>query len=138
MEVNFTGTEPTYARPGDAGADLRLSDDVAIPALGRALAGTGTSVAIPDGYVGLVLARSGTATRRGVTLSNCVGVIDSGYRGEVKLPLLNGLDVPVSLRRGERVAQLVVVPAPAVSFARVEALDETERGCRGFGSSGAR
>lgn len=127
---------PRYAHEGDAGMDLRITESVIIEPSCRATVGTGIRVAVPHGYVGLVFPRSGLASKCGITLSNCVGVIDSGYRGEVKAALVNTTDERVLLRRGERVCQLVVVPYASCSVVRTAVLPETERGDGGFGSTG--
>lgn len=98
---------------------------------------TGLAVAIPEGHAGLVLPRSGHATRHGVGVVNGPGLIDSGYRGEISVLLINHGDEPVSFRRGERIAQLAIVPVPTVEWTEVESLDETSRGSGGFGSTGS-
>ncbi|SOC50120.1 dUTP pyrophosphatase [Blastococcus aggregatus] len=131
------GTVPRYALPGDAGADLTLAEDVELAPLQRALVGTGVAVAIPEGYAGFVHPRSGLAHRLGLSLVNAPGTIDSGYRGEIKVNLVN-LD-PVStltLRRGDRVAQLVVQPVVRARFVPVDRLPGSERGAGGHGSTG--
>ena len=96
----------------------------------------GLALALPEGYFGAVFARSGLATRQGLRPANCVGVVDSDYRGENMVPLHNDSAVPQTIRHGDRVAQMVVLPYLAVDFAEVEELDETERGEGGFGSTG--
>ncbi len=132
--------EPTRAHPGDAGYDLMSVDEVSLPPGGRALVRTGISLAIPEGYAGLVLPRSGLAMRHGVAPVNTPGLIDSGYRGEIMVPLINH-DPRESFRveRGMRVAQLVLVRAEEISFSEVETLEAGTdgRGEGGFGSSGA-
>ncbi len=128
---------PAYARPGDAGADLCAAEDVDLAPGERALVGTGIAIALPEGYAGFVHPRSGLAARHGVTLVNAPGTIDAGYRGEIKVILLNtDLARPVSLRRGDRIAQLVVQRVENVTFREVPALPESARGDNGFGSSG--
>ncbi|WP_369253216.1 dUTP diphosphatase [Geodermatophilus amargosae] len=129
---------PRYALPGDAGADLTLTEDVHLAPLERALVGTGVAVAIPDGYAGFVHPRSGLAARHGLSLVNAPGTIDAGYRGEIKVNLVN-LDptTPLTLRRGERVAQLVVQPVVQARFVAVEQLPGSVRGEAGHGSTGA-
>ncbi len=128
---------PAYARPGDAGADLCAAEDVDLAPGERALVGTGIAIALPDGYAGFVHPRSGLAARHGVTLVNAPGTIDAGYRGEIKVILLNtDLARPVSLRRGDRIAQLVVQRVENVTFREVPALPESARGDNGFGSTG--
>ncbi len=128
---------PRYALPGDAGADLTLTEDVELAPLQRALVGTGVAVAIPEGYAGFVHPRSGLAARHGLGLVNAPGTIDAGYRGEIKVNLVN-LDprTPVTLRRGERVAQLVVQPVVRARFVPVEELPASVRGEGGHGSTG--
>jgi dUTP pyrophosphatase len=130
---------PAYARAGDAGADLFAREDATLaPAGGRALVGTGVAVAIPDGFAGFVQPRSGLALRHGVTCLNTPGLIDSGYRDELRVLLVN-FD-PAStyeVRRGDRIAQLVVQAVETVAFAVVEALPAHEdRGLGGFGHTG--
>lgn len=131
------GAPPQYALPGDAGADLALAEDVELAPFQRALVGTGVAVAIPEGYAGFVHPRSGLAHRLGLSLVNAPGTIDSGYRGEIKVNLVN-LDpaTPLMLRRGDRVAQLVVQPVVRARFVPVEQLPVSERGSGGHGSTG--
>ena len=131
------GTVPCYALPGDAGADLTLAEDVELAPLQRALVGTGVAVAIPEGYAGFVHPRSGLAHRLGLSLVNAPGTIDSGYRGEIKVNLVN-LDpsATLTLRRGDRVAQLVVQPVVRARFVPVDRLPGSERGSGGHGSTG--
>lgn len=144
LEVPITRKDPdlpmpTYAQPGDAGADLVASESVTLGAGGgRALVSTGLAVAIPEGYAGFVQPRSGLAARHGVTVLNTPGLIDSGYRGELKVLLVN-TDPAVAFEvvRGERIAQLVIQPVEHARFAEVEVLPESERGQGGFGSTGA-
>lgn len=129
---------PSYARPGDAGADLLARDPVTLePGGGRALVATGVALAIPVGWAGFVQPRSGLALRHGVTCLNTPGLIDSGYRDEIKVLLVN-LDPsdPYEVQRGDRIAQLVIQPVAHVDFAPTEALDDSERGVGGFGHSG--
>ncbi|MGH9046490.1 MAG: dUTP diphosphatase [Acidimicrobiales bacterium] len=129
---------PTYARSGDAGADLCARHDVVVRAAGgRALVPTGVAVAIPPGYAGLVLPRSGLALRHGVTCLNTPGLIDSGYRGELTVLLVNtDPDEDYQVRRGDRIAQLVVQPATEVVFMESGELSVSERGDGGFGHTG--
>ena len=129
---------PEYAKPGDAGVDLRATCDVVLtPGGGRALVPTGVAVAIPRGYAGFVQPRSGLAMQHGVTCLNTPGLIDADYRGELKVLLVNTDPVePFEVRRGERIAQLVIQAVEHVTFAEVDALDETERGEGGFGHTG--
>ncbi len=132
------GAPPRYALPGDAGADLSLAEDVELAPLQRALVGTGVAVAIPEGYAGFVHPRSGLAHRMGLSLVNAPGTIDAGYRGEIKVNLIN-LDptTPLTLRRGDRIAQLVVQPVVRARFVPVQELPDSERGAGGHGSTDA-
>lgn len=129
--------EPERAHAHDAGYDLRAAEDARIAPGERASVGTGLAVVIPEGFAGLVLPRSGLAARHGVTLPNAPGLIDSGYRGEVRVLLLN-TDVaePFEVAAGDRIAQLVVVRAEELAFEEAAELDETARAAGGFGSSG--
>lgn len=127
---------PRYVHEGDAGLDLRITHDVTLEPGARATVGTGLAVEIPQGCVGLVFPRRGLASKHGITLSNSVGVIDSGYRGEIGATLLNQSDETTTLDAGTRVCQLIVmlfVPCELVPCAE---LTETERGAAGFGSTG--
>jgi dUTP pyrophosphatase len=128
---------PAYARPGDAGADLVTAEDVDLAPGERALVRTGIAIALPSGYAAFVHPRSGLAAKHGVTLVNAPGTIDAGYRGEIKVILLNtDAARPVSLRRGDRIAQLVVQRVENVTFREVTALPGSARGEGGFGSTG--
>jgi len=127
---------PAYARPDDAGLDLYAAAPVTLAPGARALVPTGIALAIPPGFAGFVLPRSGLALRHGVTLLNTPGLVDAGYRGEVKVLLVNHGDAPVSLSRGDRVAQLVVQRVERVALAPVAELPESARGAGGFGSTG--
>ena len=129
---------PAYARPGDAGADLYAREGVALaPGGGRALVPTGVAVAIPVGYAGFVQPRSGLAARHGVTCLNTPGLIDAGYRGEIVVVLVNTDPAePYLVRRGDRIAQLVVQPVAEVAFEAVDELPPAERGDGGFGHTG--
>jgi dUTP diphosphatase len=127
---------PAYAREGDAGLDLHAAADVALAPGARALVPTGLAVAIPTGFAGLVLPRSGLALRHGVTLLNTPGLIDAGYRGEVQVLLVNLGDALVKLSRGDRIAQLVVQRVEHVTLAPVAELPPSTRGAGGFGSTG--
>lgn len=131
---------PAYATAGDAGADLVASEDVVLAARGgRALVPTGTALAIPDGYAGFVQPRSGLALRHGVTCLNTPGLIDSGYRGELKVLLVNTDPTEdFTIRRGDRIAQLVIQAVEHVHFVEVDELPHSERGDGGFGSTGVR
>jgi dUTP pyrophosphatase len=128
---------PAYAHPGDAGADLRAATEVVLPPGGRATVGTGIAIAVPDGYAAFVHPRSGLASRHGITLVNAPGTVDAGYRGEVKVVLLNtDLAEPFTVRRGDRIAQLVVQPVTRAQFLDSDELPPTPRGDGGFGSTG--
>lgn len=127
---------PRYAHEGDAGLDLRIKEDVTLEPGQRMLVGTGVAVELPPGCVGLVFPRSGLASKSGITLSNAVGVIDSGYRGEIHVALLNVSDETVTLEAGTRVAQMVVMPFVPCEVIAVDELGDTERGEDGFGSTG--
>lgn len=131
------GWLPRYAISGDAGADLCLAEDVHLGPGQRVLARTGIAIALPPGYAGFVHPRSGLAARHGVTLVNAPGTIDSGYRGEIMVNLIN-LDpvLPVSLRRGDRVAQLVIQEVATATFSECAVLPESDRGVGGHGSTG--
>lgn len=128
---------PAYAREGDAGLDLLAAATVTLPPAGRQLVPTGLRVAIPEGYAGLVLPRSGLALRSGVTVLNAPGLIDSGYRGEIGVLLVNHGTAAVTLARGERIAQLVIQPVARAMLVEVRELQESRRGVGGFGSTGA-
>jgi len=129
---------PAYARPGDAGLDLRAAADAELPAGGgRALVPTGLAVAIPEGFAGFVQPRSGLARDHGVTCLNTPGLIDSGYRGELKVLLVNtDPGEPFMVRRGERIAQLVIQPVAVAALVEVDELPPSARGGGGFGSTG--
>ena len=127
---------PARAHPGDAGLDLRARVDAVVPAGGRALVPNGFALALPAGYVALAVPRSGLALREGATLLNSPGVIDAGYRGEVSTIVHNTSDRPLHIRRGDRIAQLLVLRIPELEITEVESLPGTHRGTGGFGSSG--
>ena len=129
---------PSYARAGDAGADLVARDAVTLaPRGGRALVPTGVALALPDGYAGFVLPRSGLALRHGVTCLNTPGLIDSGYRDELKVLLVNtDPEQPYDVSRGDRIAQLVVQRVDQVRFVPVDELPPSDRGTGGFGHTG--
>jgi len=128
---------PAYAKPGDAGADLRSRIDFELEPGERALVPTGGAISLPEGYVGLVHPRSGLATKNGITIVNAPGTVDSGYRGELMVTLLN-TDKTKSfhVQRGDRIAQLIIQKYEHATFTVVDELDQTERGSSGFGSSG--
>jgi dUTP pyrophosphatase len=128
---------PSYAHPGDAGADLRTTVDVELAPGERMLVPTGVAVALPEGYVALVHPRSGLAARHGLSIVNTPGTIDAGYRGEIKVLLINHDPVePIALRRGDRIAQLVVQRFERARFVAVSDLPESARGTGGYGSTG--
>ncbi|WP_142110959.1 dUTP diphosphatase [Rarobacter incanus] len=128
---------PAYAHPGDAGADLVTTQDVELAPLTRALVPTGISIALPDGYVALVHPRSGLAIKQGLTIVNAPGTVDAGYRGEIKVALYNSdPTTPIVLRRGDRIAQLVIQEVTRARFIAAQELPGSDRGDGGFGSSG--
>lgn len=127
---------PSYAHPGDAGLDLASWEDVTIEPGQRVAVGTGLTVAVPGGWVGLVHPRSGLALTHGVTVVNAPGTIDAGYRGELKVLLVNLGDAPVEIARGDRIAQLLLQRIGRAVVAETDDLDETARGEGGFGSTG--
>jgi dUTP pyrophosphatase len=143
IELEITRTRadarlPEHAYVGDAGLDLAACEPVSLSPGERAVVPTGLAVAIPDGYAGFVQPRSGLAARHGVTIVNAPGLIDSGYRGEIQVVLLNtDREQTFTAEAGERIAQLVVLALPEVSLREVEELPPSERGVRGFGSSRA-
>jgi dUTP pyrophosphatase len=128
---------PSYAKGGDAGADIVTAVDITLAPGERALVPTGISIALPDGYVALVHPRSGLAIKHGVTMVNSPGTVDAGYRGELKLILINhDPNESVSFKRGERVAQLVIQQVERAEFVEVQELPGSGRGTDGFGSTG--
>jgi dUTP pyrophosphatase len=128
---------PTYAHPGDAGADLTTREDVEIPPLGRVTVGTGIAMALPAGNVALVHPRSGLAARHGLTILNAPGTVDAGYRGEIKVTLVNtDPERAVGLRRGDRIGQVVIQRVQEARFIPVDRLPGSSRGDGGFGSTG--
>lgn len=130
---------PQRATEGSAGMDLHalLDAPVTLEPGQRALIPTGLAIALPDpAYVALIFARSGLAVKKGITLSNCVGVIDSDYRGELKVGLINQSQEPYTIENGERIAQLCVMPVCLPQVEQVEQLEDTQRGAGGFGSTG--
>ena len=128
---------PERAYAGDAGLDLSACERHELGPGERAVVGTGLALAIPDGYAGFVQPRSGLAARHGIGVVNSPGLVDSGYRGEVRVVLLNTARQPFVVEPGMRIAQLVVLPVPELEPVVVEELPESERGVRGFGSSTA-
>ncbi len=138
MDVPIIASQvPEYAHPGDAGADLVSAEALRLEPGERALVGTGVRIALPDGYAAFVVPRSGLAAKHGITIVNAPGTVDAGYRGEIKVAMLNtdaraAYDIAV----GDRIAQLIVMPVPRARFLPVEVLPESPRGEGGFGSTG--
>ena len=128
---------PRYARPDDAGLDLLAAEDVSLKPGDRAAVPTGVALAIPRGYAGFVHARSGRALKEGLALANAPGLIDAGYRGEIKVVVVN-LDPgsPIDIRRGDKIAQLVIQPVEPLELEAVDDLPDSDRGAGGFGSTG--
>jgi len=128
---------PTYAHPGDAGADLVSTEALRLAPGERALVGTGVAIALPDGYAAFVVPRSGLAARHGITIVNSPGTVDAGYRGEIKVTLLNtDAREPYDIAVGDRIAQLIVMPVTRARFVPVDELSDSVRGDGGFGSTG--
>ena len=138
VEVLLTGEHvPAYAHPGDAGADLVATETIELAPGERALVGTGTAIALPDGYVAFVVPRSGLAAKHGITIVNTPGTVDAGYRGEIRVILLNTDRAnPYTISAGDRIAQLVVMPVSRARFIHVDRLPGSHRGEGGFGSTG--
>lgn len=138
VEVLLTGEHiPEYAHPGDAGADLIASETVELGPGERVTVGTGTAIALPDGFVAFVVPRSGLAAKHGITIVNTPGTVDAGYRGELRVILLNtDRSTPYTVNAGDRIAQLVVLPVSRARFVPVERLPGSHRGDGGFGSTG--
>jgi dUTP pyrophosphatase len=138
VEVLLTGEHvPAYAHPGDAGADLVATETVVLGPGERATVGTGTAIALPDGYAAFVVPRSGLAAKHGITIVNTPGTVDAGYRGEIRVILLNtDRSAPYTITAGDRIAQLVVMPVSRARFVPVERLPGSHRGEGGFGSTG--
>ena len=129
---------PSYAYEGDAGLDLRANESVVLKPFERRLISTGLAIAIPEGYAGFVQPRSGMALKRGLSMANTPGLIDSHYRGELKVVAINlDPEKDIVIERGERIAQLVIQQVPIITLSEVSELDDTDRGAGGFGSSGA-
>ena len=138
VEVLITGENvPSYSHPGDAGADLSSAEALTLAPGQRATVGTGVSIALPDGFVAFVVPRSGLAAKHGITIVNSPGTVDAGYRGELKVTLLNtDLSEPFEIAVGDRIAQVIVMPVTQARFIPVEKLPVSERGESGFGSTG--
>ena len=136
-DVLVVGSVPTYAHPGDAGADITASESVVLRPGERALVKTGLSIALPDGFVAFVMPRSGLALKHGISLVNSPGTIDAGYRGEIGVIMLNtDATEEFHIAPGDRIAQLVIQPVAQARFVAVEELPGTHRGAGGFGSTG--
>lgn len=130
---------PHMAYNGDAGVDLRSVERIVLKPQERAMVATGLAIALPEGYAGFILPRSGLAAKHGISIVNTPGLIDSNYRGELKVILLNtDPDNSFTIEIGDRIAQLIVMPVPTINFEQVEELTESQRGESGFGSSGIR
>ncbi len=127
---------PAYAHPSDAGMDIRSVADMTVPARGRALVPTGLVVLLPPLYEAQVRPRSGLALKHGITVLNTPGTIDSGYRGEIGVILFNSSDVDFQVKKGDRVAQVVIAPVTQPVIEEAQEIDETDRGAGGFGSTG--
>lgn len=128
---------PLYAHPGDAGADLVATESVTLRPGQRATVGTGVSIALPDGYVCFVVPRSGLAFKHGITIVNAPGTVDAGYRGEIKVALLNtDAEQSFDIAAGDRIAQMIVMPVSRARFIAVDTLPGSDRGEGGFGSTG--
>jgi dUTP pyrophosphatase len=127
---------PSYATPGSAGMDLRAAESLTLEPGARALVATGIAIALPEGYEAQVRPRSGLAVKHGVTVLNSPGTVDSDYRGEIKVPLINHGKEDFAITRGDRIAQMVIAAVTTVQLVEVATLDETARGSGGFGSSG--
>ncbi len=138
MRLDLDLPAPTYAQPGDAGADLFTTVDVTLAPGERQLVATGTAIALPEGYAAFVHPRSGLAHSHGLSMVNAPGTIDAGYRGEIKVNLIN-LDphIPIELKRGDRIAQLVIQSVSRAIFHEVNRLPGSDRGEGGFGSTGS-
>lgn len=137
QKLSESAVVPKNAYNGDAGYDLHATEDVTLKPFQRALIPTGLAIQIPDGYAGFVLPRSGLALKQGLSLVNAPGLIDSNYRGELKAIAIN-LDPQndIEVKKGDRVAQLVIMKVESINFVEVDKLDSSERGAGGFGSSG--
>lgn len=138
MDVPIIAPEvPAYAHPGDAGADLIAAESIRLEPGERALVGTGVRIALPEGFAAFVVPRSGLAAKHGITIVNAPGTVDAGYRGEIKVALLNtDAREAYEVTAGDRIAQLIVMPVPRARFLPVDELPESVRGEGGFGSTG--
>ena len=138
VEVLITASIlPSYAHPGDAGADLHSSQDLVLAPGERALVGTGVSIALPDGFAAFVVPRSGLAVKHGITIVNSPGTVDAGYRGEIRVALLNtDQNASFAIAVGDRIAQIIIMPVARAAFIPVDRLPGSQRGEGGFGSTG--
>jgi len=138
VEVLITASIlPSYAHPGDAGADLHSAQALVLAPGERALVGTGVSIALPDGFAAFVVPRSGLAFKHGITIVNAPGTVDAGYRGEIKVTLLNtDQTAPYAIAVGDRIAQIIIMPVSRATFIPVDRLPGSQRGESGFGSTG--
>jgi len=138
VEVLITASVvPSYAHPGDAGADLHSDESLTLAPGERALVGTGVSIALPDGYAAFIVPRSGLAAKHGITIVNSPGTVDAGYRGEIKVALLNtDPTAPFKIEIGDRIAQIIIMPVTRATFVPVDRLPGSQRGHGGFGSTG--
>ena len=137
-KMNKNAIMPHRATTFSAGADLYacISEDIVINPSERILIPTGIAMAIPESYGGFIFPRSGTASKYGISLSNCVGVVDSDYRGEIKIAIINHINEVYTIKNGDRIAQMVIMPVDLCSYTECDSLDETDRGEGGFGSTG--
>ncbi|PJJ55338.1 dUTP diphosphatase [Compostimonas suwonensis] len=138
VDVLITGSPvPNYSHPGDAGADLCSTEEFVLAPGERRTVGTGVAIALPDGYAAFVVPRSGLASKHGITIVNSPGTVDAGYRGEIRVALLNtDTSMPYSVAVGDRIAQLIVMPVSRARFIEVDTLPGSHRGESGFGSTG--
>jgi dUTP pyrophosphatase len=138
VPVLITGDRiPAFAHPGDAGADLVSTEEVVLAPGERATVGTGVAIALPEGYAAFIVPRSGLAAKHGITIVNSPGTVDAGYRGEIRVTLLNtDRSEAYRIRPGDRIAQMIVMPVPPVRFVPVDSLPGSARGEGGFGSTG--
>lgn len=138
MDIPIIASQPpSYAHPGDAGADLVSAETLRLEPGQRALVGTGVRIALPEGYAAFVVPRSGLAAKHGITIVNAPGTVDAGYRGEIKVALLNtDAESAYDIARGDRIAQLIIMPVQQARFIPVDELPDSSRGDGGFGSTG--
>ncbi|MFF1573748.1 dUTP diphosphatase [Leifsonia sp. NPDC058292] len=133
----IAGLVPAYAHPGDAGADLHAAEAVTLAPGQRHTVPTGVSIALPEGFAAFVVPRSGLAAKHGITIVNSPGTVDAGYRGEIRVTVLNtDMSMPYDIAVGDRIAQLIVMPVTRATFVPVDSLPESRRGTAGFGSTG--